>query len=292
VSLRAFVAELPEPERSLVVVNRTEPRAVQDLLEATFPNGDLPVMEASLPDVEADTVALVEDGTVVETSPLAALEEQLLFVNSDLFKTGTRDLEEVRLPDVLLGLDDVPFRLRGYPESNREKLVLIAVSRLIERRALECATGTLRTAFQQFSRIADERGTRFVYERLAQTDVDVHLYGVPDDVPAPELYSVLHAGRSRPFRRSWFVVHRPHDGEAAPAGGEPATREDEPTTADDKTILEDDEPATAADEPTAADGTGPAALVALETEPRTWSGFWTFDAERVRRIDRHVQRHL
>jgi hypothetical protein len=46
--------------------------------------------------------------------------------------TGARRLDESALPDMLAGLNDVQFEMRGYPESNSEKLLLIAVSRLIE----------------------------------------------------------------------------------------------------------------------------------------------------------------
>jgi riboflavin biosynthesis pyrimidine reductase len=52
------------------------------------------------------------------------------------------------MPDVLDGLTETPFTLRGYPESNSEKLLLILVSRQIERLAWEGGSGTLRSSFQ------------------------------------------------------------------------------------------------------------------------------------------------
>lgn len=271
VTFRSFVDDVPDREHALVVLNRTQARPVLELLEATFPEHSVPVRELSIPDDEGDIVALVREGEVLATSPLSAVAEQLLFVNSDLFTTGTRPLEDVDLPEVLVGLDDVRLQLRGYPESDREKLVLIAVSRLIERRAVAAERGTLRTSFQRLSRVDDERGTRFVYERLQETDVDVHVYGVADELPEPDVRDVVHASRDDDLRRSWFVVYTPPGWEDAASDSSGNWSEPDGRDRDDVAL-------------------GPAALLAVETSPRTWTGFWTFDPDRVRSLNRYVER--
>ncbi|MFB6107119.1 MAG: histidine kinase [Halobacteriaceae archaeon] len=206
-SLREFVAAREADPVSLVVANRTEPRPLYRLLERTFRDQSVDVSEADLPDVDDDVVLLVADGEVVASSPLSALSEAILLVNSDLYVTGTRDLPAVDLPDVLAGLADTPFHLRGFPASNREKLLLV-VSRYVERLAWVAGDGRIRSSFQHLSRLSDERGTRRVYERLADS-VDVHLYGVPDRLPPRELGATVHAGYDEEFRRSWFVVFTP-----------------------------------------------------------------------------------
>ena len=282
-SFREFVQELPDERHHLVLLDRTQPVQVQELLEATFPGKSVTVSEANTADetgaeskpaesgladpdaieqvpVDAtEVVVLLEDDEIVASSPLSELTEQLLFVNSDLYITGSRPLEDVELPDVLRALDDVPFRLRGYPQSDREKLVLIAISRFVERRAFEVGAGTIRSSFQRLSRIEDERGTATVYERLAATDLDVHVYGIPDELPDPDRYDVLHAGRTEPFRRAWFVVHR----SSASRVGRPPEQ-----------------------------GESTTALVAYEEEPQVWSGFWTFDEDRIERIERYIERTM
>lgn len=209
VTLLRFVEELPPTDRRLLVLNRTEPRQVTELLKATFPEEDVPIQEDTVEDAQENEVLLVDQEDLLARSSLESLEEQLLFVNSDIYRTGSIDLADVSLPDVLLDMEEVPFHLRGYPESDREKLVLIAVSRLIERRALDAGDGTLRSSFQQLSRIEDERGTRDVYDTVADTDVDVHLYGVPDELPARDLGTVVHAGHTEDFRHGWFVLFDP-----------------------------------------------------------------------------------
>jgi hypothetical protein len=176
------------------------------------------------------------------------LLESVLLINSDLYKTGAIELDAVALPDVFAGLDEVPFRVRGYPASNKEKLLLIVVSRVIERIAAEHGAGTLRASFQRLSRLDDERGTRSVYERVAGTGVDVHVYGVGDADSLSPLPVTVHTGTSYAYRRSWFVVFTPPDG---------------------------------------ADGDH-VALLALEDEPNVWEGFWTFRPELVTRIERYI----
>jgi hypothetical protein len=248
-SFRGFFGEIDAPSRSLVVVNRSEPEPVRNLLDSLLEDQSVAIRERDLPDIDTDIVLLVEDGEVIARSTLDELLESILLINSDLYKTGAIDLNEVTLPDVLSGLDEVPFRLRGYPQSNKEKLLLIVVSRVIERIAAEAGGGTLRASFQRLSRLQDERGTHEVYEAVGNSGVDVHVYGVGDADPAVSLPVTVHQGRSYPYRRSWFVVFNP---------------------------------------PPEANSDRHAALVALEDEPNVWDGFWTFRPTLVDRIDRHI----
>ena len=212
-TLRRFLDDVDEPDRSLVVINRRAPESVQRMLEAMFDGQPVAVDELEIPTEGDDQVLVVEDGSVVARSPLRELQDAILTVNSDLFITGTRRLEEVELPDALKQLDELPFFLRGYPESHSEKLLLILVSRYIERTAWEHQSGTLRTSFQSLDRIEDEIGTNQVYRRLDNSPVDVHVYGTPGWVPPPESTITIHAGYEQDFVESWFVVYAPPEGE-------------------------------------------------------------------------------
>ena len=248
-SLRAFFDAIETPDRHLVVLNRESPDPVRNMLDSLLAEQSVSISDVDTSDAaERDVVALVEDDAVVARSTLDELLESVLLINSDLYKTGAVDLGDVDLPDVLMGLDEVPFRLRGYPASNKEKLLLIIVSRVIERIAAETGGGTLRSSFQRLSRLDDERGTYDVYDTLSHNGVDVHLYGVGDANPARSMPATVHTGTTYPYRRSWFVVFRP------PAG----------------------------------DAGDHAALLALEDEPNVWDGFWTFRPGLVDRIERHI----
>ncbi|WP_136718432.1 histidine kinase [Halorientalis salina] len=253
-SLERFFTELDAPSRTLLVVNRDAPRQLQTILEETFQDQSVDVTDAMLPDTDADTVVLVDDdsGEIVASSPLSQLERTILLVNSDLYKTGTETLDTFELPDVLAGLDEIPFRLQGYPESNNEKLLLIVISRYIERLAWQTDAGRHRASFQHLSRLNDESGTRSVYETLGPSDVQTHVYGVPDWIPSEDMGLITHGGYTDEFTDAWFVVHSPPEAHADQA----------------------------------------AALVALETDARLWDGFWTFDPDWVDEIDRYIAHNL
>jgi len=74
--------------------------------------------------VPADTV-LLETEAGLAVSPLSAVRDELLLVNSAIYVTGARGLSAVETLDVVSELDGVPFTVTGYPENPREKLLLI-----------------------------------------------------------------------------------------------------------------------------------------------------------------------
>jgi len=263
-SLTRFFDRVGSSSRSLVVANRSSPDPVQHVLETTFADQPVQVTERDLPDVESDTVLLVDDDEVLATSSLSALRDAIVMVNSDLFRTGARGLDELELPSVIKRLHDVRFSLRGYPKSNAEKLILVVISRYIEQVAARTGRGRHRASFQSLSRIEDERGTRRVYERLAETGVDVHVYGRPDWIPSRSLDVTTHAGHSADFRDSWFVLFTPDPGSVPDHSAATAARADR----------------------------GPVALLAIEVEPKVWEGFWTFDPSLVADLNTYIAREL
>ncbi|WP_255151288.1 DICT sensory domain-containing protein [Halorarius halobius] len=242
--LRVFAERSGGPSRSLVVLNSSEPAPLPRLLEQAFEAQNVTVEVTRDVEEVTDLVVLVVDGEVVASSSLDELMDAYLLVNSDLYRTGTSGIDKYAAPEVLTGLHDTSFRLRGFPHSNKEKLLLVLISRHIESLALDAGDGTLRSSFQRLSRLDDERGTREVYERLGDTDVDTHVYGVPDidREMLPDAVDV-HGGRTPVHRDSWFVVFDSPNGE-----GEPA------------------------------------ALVAIEEAENEWLGRWTFDAEQVAEV--------
>ncbi|MFP9058938.1 DICT sensory domain-containing protein [Natrialbaceae archaeon A-chndr2] len=258
-SLRSFIDETASSSRQLAVFDGSVDGPLESMLAETFEEQplDLTIDEAanSTPSIEADTkVVLIEDDRVVAESSLMELYDALLAINSDLFITGARELGEIELPDVLANLDNQEFRLRGYPLAHKEKFLLIVISRYIEQLAWETGRGTLRSSFQNLSRVTDEVGTHNVYKSMGETGVDVHLYGYEsaesdiDDLQSGLEVSV-HAGDSAEHHNAWFVVFRPDEWTEQKKG---------------------------------------AALVCLEMEPRIWGGFWTYDRERVVAIDEYI----
>ncbi|NHX36410.1 MULTISPECIES: DICT sensory domain-containing protein [Halolamina] len=257
-SLRRFVEDHEGVQRGLVLANRSQPEQLRSMLAGVFTEQPVTVDEADVEGVTEDTVLLLdESGEVLAESPLDAVSSSLLFTNSDAFVTGSTTLEETSIPAVVEGLEGVNFRIRGYPQSHKEKLLLIAVSRHIERAAWQQDAGTHRASFQRLSRIVDEQGTHRVYEKLGASDVETHVYGVDDGGTdwATELGVSVHAGDSADYRDSWFVIHRPPEA-AGPAAPDPY------------------------------------ALLAVQDETGVWDGFFTTDPDEALPVDDYVRRKL
>ncbi|MCT9098392.1 DICT sensory domain-containing protein [Haloarchaeobius sp. HME9146] len=256
-SLLEFIHDLGETDRTLTVVNRTEVDLVQDMLEDLFEDQPVRVTESTDETDPTSDRVLVDgeqvDGAQVESgdtgfSSLNSIGNAVLFVNSDTYISGSRTIDEIETPDALVALADTPFSVVGYPDTRKQKFLLIEMSRYIEARAWRAGAGTVHSGFQKLSRINDERGTRDVYDKLASTALDVHIYGVPDWSPEPE--SSIHAhgtAGDEELLRSWFVIY------------------EHPT-----------------------DPTENTALVCYETGRNEWEGFWTFDSERVADVSDYV----
>lgn len=208
-SLSNFFPE-EKTEYSLVVANLTEPKEFQNMFKNIFKNQTIDVTQIDTNKYDSDTVLLLKNNEVISTSSFTSLENSVLLINSDLYKTGSR-LGKVNIPDVIKNLDEVPFLVKGYPLDHKEKLLLIIISRYIEQLAWNNTQGTLRSGFQKFSRLDDERGTLRAYKNISETKVDTHIYGVPDKIP--NINSIkLHGGYTDNFRNIWFVVYVPNSG--------------------------------------------------------------------------------
>lgn len=251
--LDRFLSASDTISRELVVANRTQPEPFQRMVENLFAKQSVAVGETTDREYEENTVLLLERGEVIAESTLDELRDAILMVNSDLYTTGTRSLDNTRVPAVIDELTDVRFSLRGYPESSSEKLLLVLISRQIERQAYETGRGTLRSSFQQLSRIKDERGTRRAYRKLSKTDLDVHVYGVPDWRPTSELDVTMHGGKTPDFEHSWFVLYQPPPELLAERS---------------------------------------AAMLAIETGEAEWEGFWTYDQAVIDDLDEYIKANL
>ncbi len=248
-SLSGFIDEVDTAEKTLLLVNRTEPKPFADLLSEAFANQSVTVTERHVPEAPDNVVCLVENGEVTATTPLSELAEAFLLVNVDRYRTGTRQPDLGTFPAVLTGLSDVEFVVAGFPKSVKEKLLLIVISRFIEYRALTNGTGERHSTFQRLSRLDDEYGTRKMYEKLADSGVDTHVYGVRDDPNVVDgLDLTVHGGTSAEYRRSWVVVFRP-----------------------------------------GTDDGDHVALIALEIGPNVWRSLWTYDHDLTDRICRYIR---
>jgi len=207
-SFEFFIRKHSSSELSGQVVNPAQPDQIQTMTKKLFENMSVDVSEVQHSDEGDDLFVLIDDGTIVASTPMSRIRETLLMVNTDLYRTGCNSLENITVPEVLKELSGTIFRLVGYPASNTEKLVLTLMARYIEKRAWRHETGTIRASFQRLSRLYCEKGTRRVYERLGRLpDLDVHAYGAPDQDPPADFPVSIHGVNDEELRQSWFVVH-------------------------------------------------------------------------------------
>jgi hypothetical protein len=136
-----------------------------------------------------------------------------------------------------------------FDVAGRSKFLLAHISRHIERIALETGGGALHSGFQHLARLHAERGTLRAYRRLADVAVDVHVYGVPDHDPEVLPGDLRIHGHETGEIPESWFVV--HDGDGR------ANRK--------------------------------AALVAVETGPNEYRGYWTFEPDCVDRVLRYLE---
>lgn len=105
--------------------------------------------------------------------------------------------DEIAYPEILEHVDDSTFSEYGKRE-------MIIASREVEKRAWRRRAGELHAGFQQLSIVETQRET---YRRLADTPLDVHVYGQPDQALDDGTVGTIHASPTVEIGASWFVVY-------------------------------------------------------------------------------------
>lgn len=200
-SLHALIEAMDEVGYTLVICNYTGEEAALEPLREQFGRLNVDIKTATLSTSSPTDAAILTRST--EPLAVSSVPDLLSYLRlGDLEDLDPADLNITR-PDVL-----AQAQRQQYTVENGGKLAMIRISRLVETRALEAGSGRLHAGFQRLGRVEDEQGTRELYERLARTGVDVHLYGTPGAIPREELYTV-HADSSEELAASWFVVYVP-----------------------------------------------------------------------------------
>lgn len=206
-NLRDYIEEFDcNSQFEMAVVGPNIPDSIYRMIEKTFDRSEIEVYESSIEGVR-NQLALFKDNEVIATSPLQEISDSLLMVNSYAYKTGTIGIDDVKAPDVIKRLENIRFSVRGPPKSNYEKLMLILISRHIEKLSYIHDDSVHRASFQDLSRIRDELGTQRIYRQLAE-DKEVHVYGRPDWEPPEDWGLHIHGDTNRDYVNYWFVVHR------------------------------------------------------------------------------------
>ena len=188
-SLRELIAGVEDNEKTLTVFN-ADPEVVTRLRE-DFGDRNVRVRAEETPSGKPEEfVTLSHDGEVLTAAGVSDLRQML---NDDPATLGLRDRP---YQPILDHLDDTMFTSWDVGQ-------MVTASREIEDRAFRVGSGTLHAGFQYLSTLENELP---IYERLGATDVDVHVYAVPDTEPPDCGGFTLHLERADEIERSWFVV--------------------------------------------------------------------------------------
>lgn len=131
----------------------------------------------------------------------------LLDGDDELATVDAGALRELTSRDLHRVGDEAPYsplleHLDGTTFTSYDRRQMTMASREIEDRAWRANSGQLHTGFQKLSNVRKERDT---YEQLAECDLDVHVYGVPDvDLGDPPF--AVHGRDAEELSLTWFVL--------------------------------------------------------------------------------------
>jgi hypothetical protein len=237
-TLREFIEEAENRDRSMVVFETGADGSERiERIERFFDEGT--VSREREPRLVAQFASLFPEEGVVAVSTLDEFDGDYLLVDSGFEVVGTRSRDRIDAPEFVVRVDDATFLVAAGNTP-----LLTEMSHHIEEFALHRDAGTLWTGMQELSRLGESR-TYAIYERLADSGVESHVFGRSGESdPDPGVRT--HGDATPEILESWFVVYQ---GDA-----------------------------------------GSAALVAVETDPGTFRGFWTFESELADRVGEYVRR--
>jgi DICT domain-containing protein len=183
-SLRSVLDSVESREKTLTVYDAEESLATA--LREYFSSQQVVVREGTAVGGPAGFATLSEGDTLLTAIDLDDLSTPL---------SGGRDVNPAF--QTLLG------HLDGTTFSSYDTSQMVATSREIEDRAWRATTGQLHAGFQYFSALA---GQESVYSRLAERDLDIHVYAAPDgtEVDLPKV--TVHAESVDEITDTWFVA--------------------------------------------------------------------------------------
>jgi len=196
-SLREIFDAVRADAPTLTVSNYRGPPEELAVVERYFDRHGVEVREASMDVAEPSSVALLHRGDdLLASETVPALRGAI-----DIDAGTTDTFEQRHTSDLLTNLER-----SVYGASAADKGLLIDVSHSIELLANRTGTGRLHAGFQRLSNLVDDEQAARIYERLAASGVNVHVYGTPDTETTVPGVSV-HQEDTPEMADSWFVVY-------------------------------------------------------------------------------------
>lgn len=121
----------------------------------------------------------------------------------DVEAFADRGAPVARTPDRERRYREFLSALAGSTFSSLNRRHLLAATREFEDRAYRVGRGRLFVGFERLSNVLDQRP---VYRELGETDLEIHVYGVPDGVPQAVGDVVVHPVEAEEILEAWFVA--------------------------------------------------------------------------------------
>ncbi|QIO22562.1 DICT sensory domain-containing protein [Haloarcula sp. JP-L23] len=202
-SLRSVLDSVRADVPTLTVCNYEGAAEALESVERYFDRHGVTVRDASLDVAEPRSIALLHHGDDLLGSESVAALAAAIDIQTDEDDAFT----ERQTSDLLAKLDRSVFGAAAA-----DKTLLADVSHTIELLANRVGRGRLHAGFQYLSRLTGDPESARIYERLADSGLDVHVYGV-DDTDASLPGVTVHSGEASELSESWFVVF---DGDGDP----------------------------------------------------------------------------
>jgi DICT domain-containing protein len=193
--------------RELIEAVPRESRELQ--LYVADPSDEAVADIAAFFDLPRSAVTIHGDSKSKPEVVLTANGESLLEASIDELWEAVTTTAEVLQTESAAGHDAVSlidqletstFRSQSVPQ-------LVVASRYVERRAERQTKGTLYACFQHLSRVNRDLRTMLYYNILGRTDLDVHLFGLPDRTPLDTDGLLVHDAASEELARTWLVAY-------------------------------------------------------------------------------------
>lgn len=192
-SLRSIFDDVRADAPTLTVCNYEGPEEELAVVGRYFERQGAEVREATLDVEQPHSVALLHHGDdLLGSESVTRLRSAV-----DLADEG---VSERHRSDLVTDLEQSVFGAAAA-----DKGLLIDVSHSVELLADRNGTGRLHAGFQRLSNLVDDEQAARIYERLADSGVDVHVYGTPDTETTLSGVHV-HPEDGEEIGDSWFVT--------------------------------------------------------------------------------------
>lgn len=196
-TLQSIVASVEANERILILSTPTDSRGLIEDVREYLDSQNVEVIHEVSGNPE-------EEGAILKAGQDIVARVSLDAVRALIDPQIVRRLgESVPYEPLLEALSDTTF-------TSYDRRQMLSASREIEDRAWRQGFGNLYAGFQRFSIFEDQRE---VYEQLAESELNVHVFAKPDVSP-PDGQYITHSPEDFNIDRWWFVVYDGGDRES------------------------------------------------------------------------------